>query len=269
MRRPGVELGLRGGEEAVAEAQRHRAGHDGQAQVEQVGDRCHGPAHQRARAPAHASVGVGRPAGRSTAAIAVPDASASRQPRRAARARPAVGLDDDVADVAGVARRPVEQPAVDHDPAAHARRHDHGEVVARAAGRARPTPRPGASALASLSTNTGSPVSPASRARSGKLAPGGDVQRRHRRRRPASSARRSPRRTRPRRPGRDLGPTERGEPLPQRLGVAAGGRGARCAASGRHPAAVTRPTASFVPPMSTARPTRRWLRMPGTIAAGR
>ena len=119
-----VELGLRGGEEAVAEAEGHRAGDHRQAQVEQVGHRRHRPADQRpgaARSSASASA-AGRPV---RAAMAVPDASASRQPCGAAGARPAVGLDDHVADVAGVAVGAVEQPAVEHDPAADAGRHDH------------------------------------------------------------------------------------------------------------------------------------------------
>src|SRR5437763_10189564 len=43
-----VDLGLGGGEERFAEAERHRAGDDGELQVEQVGDRRHCPADQPA-----------------------------------------------------------------------------------------------------------------------------------------------------------------------------------------------------------------------------
>ena len=50
-----------------------------------------------------------------------------------------VGLDDHVADVAGVAVGAVEQAAVEHDAAADAGRHDHPDVVARARRRADPT----------------------------------------------------------------------------------------------------------------------------------
>jgi hypothetical protein len=42
---------------------------------------------------------------------------------------PTVGDDDDVSDVARVAEPAIEQPAVEHDAAAHTRRHDHGDVV--------------------------------------------------------------------------------------------------------------------------------------------
>ena len=51
----------------------------------------------------------------------------------------AVGFDDDVADVPGVAAGSVEQAAVGDDAAADAGRHDHPEVVAPARGRADPT----------------------------------------------------------------------------------------------------------------------------------
>ena len=57
---------------------------------------------------------------------------------RAARALAPVGLDDDVADVAGVPLPAVEQAAVEHDAAADARRHDHADVVVLVARRARP-----------------------------------------------------------------------------------------------------------------------------------
>ena len=105
------------------------------------------------------------------AAIDVPDASASRQPAPRTHT-PAVRLDDDVADVTGVALGAVEQPAVEHDAAADPGRHDHGDEVVDA-GRRRPNPRPRASALASLSTNTGSPVAlPAVAAGESRATPG-------------------------------------------------------------------------------------------------
>ena len=88
----------------VAEAERDRAGDDGEAQVEQVP-----PPTPRARPtsmPVRSTI-VGRrprrPAAGDRPRSPVPDASASRQPRPPQHARPAVGLDDDVADVAGVA----------------------------------------------------------------------------------------------------------------------------------------------------------------------
>ena len=70
--------------------------------------------------------------------MAVPDASASRQPRAPHAHRRAVGLDDHVADVAGVAVGAVEQAAVEHDAAADAGGHDHGDEVALAHRRAPP-----------------------------------------------------------------------------------------------------------------------------------
>ena len=193
---------------------------------------------------------AGRPV---MAAMAVPDASASRQPRRAARAQAAVGLDDHVADVAGVAAGAVEQPAVEHDAAADAGGHDHGQEVATAP-RAAPTqPSPSASALASLSTNTGSPVSSASRARSGKSRHAGmfsgDTALAARRHRPAAPDAAHDR--------CDAGVgtatpldqvDERGE---QGLGVGARGVGTG-PGRGSAPSRSTTPAASFVPPMSTA-----------------
>ena len=67
-------------EERLAEAEGHRTGHHGQREVEQVHHRGHGPADQRAaaRTTAGGASAGGRPV---IAAMAVPDASASRQPR--------------------------------------------------------------------------------------------------------------------------------------------------------------------------------------------
>ena len=50
-------------------------------------------------------------------------------PERSAGAAAAVGDHVDVPDVAGVATGAVEQPAVEHDPAADPGRHDHRQVV--------------------------------------------------------------------------------------------------------------------------------------------
>ena len=69
-----------------------------------------------------------------------------RQPRRfrletaagAAAAPPTPRLDDDVADVTGVAGRPVEQLAVDHEAATDAGRHGHGAEARHVAGGAEP-----------------------------------------------------------------------------------------------------------------------------------
>ena len=81
--------------------------------------------------------------------------------------RGALGLDHHVADVAGVAPRPVEQAAVEDDATADARRDEHREEVGHARGRPdHPSPR--AIALASLSTNVGRPVASANLARRGK-----------------------------------------------------------------------------------------------------
>ena len=49
MRARAVELGLGGGEEGLAEAERHRAGDDGQPQVEQRAPSRHRPADEPAR----------------------------------------------------------------------------------------------------------------------------------------------------------------------------------------------------------------------------
>ena len=76
--------------------------------------------------------------------------------RGAARAAPPVRLDDDVADVAGVAGGTVDQLAVEHDAAADAGRHDdRAEVLCPWAAPSQPSAR--VSALASRSPNTGQP----------------------------------------------------------------------------------------------------------------
>ena len=58
-----VELGLGRREERRAEAEGDRAGDDRQPEVEQVGHRRHGPAHQPAGALDHLGTGLGRRAG--------------------------------------------------------------------------------------------------------------------------------------------------------------------------------------------------------------
>src|SRR5581483_4332328 len=57
---------------------------------------------------------------------------------RAAATLRAVAPDIDVADVAGVATRAVDQPALDHDPTAHARGGHHPQEAARSLARALP-----------------------------------------------------------------------------------------------------------------------------------
>ena len=101
------------------------------------------------------------------ASIASPDASASRQPAGAAAAAPAVGLDDDVPDVAGVGRRAVEQLAVEHDAAADAGRHRQHAVVVVALGRALPALGEGQRLAVEVAVHAGAGRARASRARSG------------------------------------------------------------------------------------------------------
>ena len=85
----------------------------------------------------------------------------------AAAAAPAVGLDDDVADVAGVGRRPVEQLAVEHDAAADAGRHGQHAVVRRGPWPRPASPRPGPAPCRRGRRRRAWPVSSASRPRSG------------------------------------------------------------------------------------------------------
>ena len=211
------------------------------------------PARPASRSrPAHLGpASAGGPAGGGA------DGGARRLGLEAARGAPQphaapVGLDDDVADVAGVAGGAVEQPAVEHDPAADPGRHHHGEEVRARRRRRRPSPRRGRAPWRRCRRTVGSPVSAGQpRAGAGSRRTCGDVERRHRlaagRHRPAAPhaagdlvAAPRPRR----RPG------EGGEPG---LGVAVG-RGVGDLGPVEQPrrAASTRPAASFVPPMSTA-----------------
>ena len=116
---PCVELVSDGVEEHVAEAERHRAADDRELQVDDRADR-----HQRA-SDQHAGALDDRPRGalrrppglvldRLAAAVRLEAAEA------AAHARPAVGLDDHVADVAGVADPSLQQPAAGDDAATDA-----------------------------------------------------------------------------------------------------------------------------------------------------
>ena len=112
------------------------------------------------------------------AASAVPDASASRHPRPPHAARPPVGHDDHVADVARVAEPPLEQPAVEHDAAAHAGRHHHGDVVGAAGGGADPTLTQG-ERLGVVVDEGRQPGQLGQAGAQGEGPPRGDVQRRH------------------------------------------------------------------------------------------
>ena len=72
------------------------------------------------------------------ASIASPDASASRQPRAPQPQRRPLGSTMMWPTCPALLRRPVEQLAVEHDPAADARRHGQHAVVVEALGRALP-----------------------------------------------------------------------------------------------------------------------------------
>ena len=123
---------------------------------------------------------VRRPAARPViASMASPDASASRQPRPPhTHGRPS-GSTTTWPMCPALPCGAVEQPTVEHDAAADAGGHHHGQVVRTTPGRpSHPSPR--ASALASLSTATGSPTSVGQPIAQGKPPPGRDVERRHR-----------------------------------------------------------------------------------------
>ena len=76
-----VELGLSRGEERLTEAERNRTGDDGEPEVEQVDHRAHGPPDERAGALDDLAATLRLGARPVMARMAVPDASASRQPR--------------------------------------------------------------------------------------------------------------------------------------------------------------------------------------------
>ena len=132
-----AELLLGGVEERRGEAEGDPAADDDEVEVEQVAHRRRRPADE----PSGALHDLVRRFGRRA-----PGDRLDRQPgrlgleaaARAASAAPAVGVDDEVADVAGVGRRAVEQLAVEDDAAADAGRHAHHAVVVVALGGAHP-----------------------------------------------------------------------------------------------------------------------------------
>ena len=108
-REPGalVELGLSGTEEWLAEAERHGPADDGQAEVADCTERRKRPTGEDAGALDDAlrctlRRATGLLLDGATAAVRLQATVAT------ARARPAVGLDDDVADVTGVAKPPLQ-----------------------------------------------------------------------------------------------------------------------------------------------------------------
>ena len=169
-------------EEIVSVAEGDGAGDDREPQVEQRGPAARHRRGRRGDRRVPSAIGAaGVPV---RAAIAVPLASGSRQPR-APGTGATIGLDDDVADVAGVAVFTVEEAAVQHDAAADAGGHPREVVPATRAAPRQPSPR--ARTLASLSTWTGRPTPPPG-APAGEVPPPGDVERRHR---PPASGHRS------------------------------------------------------------------------------
>ena len=134
-----VDLGLRGGEERLAEAERDRTRDDREVEVEQVRDRSR-PRGRRA-CPCASTISGGASAGGRPVmrAIAVPDASASRQPRAPHPHSCPSGSTMTWPMWPALPVGAVEQAAVEHDAAADAGRDDHAEVVVAAARRADPT----------------------------------------------------------------------------------------------------------------------------------
>ena len=199
---------------------------------------------------------------------------------RAARARTTVGHHHHVPDVAGVAETAVEQPAVEHDAAAHPGRDHHGEIVADAARPRRPSPRPEPApwrrcrrTWAARCTRPSGHAA-GSRAKRGCSAatpphPRGSLARHNRRHTTIESVvRRSvhrpgrpperPGRPRATRPGRRCWTPTRGAPC---QGAVVGTSALDMTA----PSPATTPAAILVPPMSTARTeiaqlSRRWKR---------
>ena len=131
-------LGLRGREERFAEAERDRTADDRELRG-RAGSRPTRPRGRRAcpcaRRPRAARRAGGRPVMR---AIAVPDASASTQPRAPHPHSCPSGSTMTWPMWPALPVGAVEQPAVEHDAAADAGRHDHADVVAHAARRAEP-----------------------------------------------------------------------------------------------------------------------------------
>ena len=257
---PAAQVHLRLGrrEERLAETQGHRSAHDGERQVEQVRHRREArPTSVPVRSTHSGGASRCRPPGQ-IAASAVPDASASRQPRLPHGHGAPVGDDDHVTDVAGVARAG-RRASGRRGRCRHPPRSTRPWRCSHADPAAAPThPSPSASALASLSTNVGRPVSSARPAPQGKRSPARDVQRRHLF---AARAHRSP--------APDAADDEvvvRADPAivvgrraPARSAQSSSrrrrGRGCRNAgpAAPGSPSRSTRPAAILVPPMSTAR----------------
>ena len=167
-----------------------------------------------------------------------------------ARARATFGLDDEVADVAGVAVGAVEQPAVEHDAAADAgaARPWRGSPSSPRAAPHQPSPR--ASALASLSTTTGRPGQLRQPRSQREVPPAGDVQRRdepaaggHRAAAADADGDRSARTCR--RAWRSTSAARPGQGSVRSVG--------RSVLATTCPSSSTTPTASLVPPMSIAR----------------
>ena len=186
------------------------------------------------------------------ASMARPDASPSRQPRPPQKQGRPPGLDDDVADVAGVAGLPVEQAPVEHDPASDPGRNDHPDDRPLPRRRLRPTPRPGRRPWRRCRRRPRRPVASAIRRRSGKprqagmwtgvsssppavIGPAG-----------ADAAHLGGRPVRP-----EL-VEQADQGAEDDLGVVGAGRGDGRPGEDPPVGASTRPAASFVPPMSTA-----------------
>ena len=251
---PQAQLRLGGGEERRAVAEGDRAGHAGQPQVEQVGDRRHRPADQPAgplddlAAPASA----GSPP--VSARMAVPDASASRQPRPPhAHGRPS-GSTMTWPMWPALPRGAVEQPAVEHDAAADAGRHDHRDEVALARPRRRSSPRRAPAPWRRCRRTSAARCASARRARSGKARHAGMLSGDT-----VTAARRpSARRTRPRtRPAAPAGRLDHRSTSPASAANSASASSPRRSAASDagqrpRPRSSTTPAASFVPPMSTA-----------------
>ena len=184
-------------------------------------------------------------------AIAVPDASASRQPRAPQPHSCAVGFDDHVTDVARVAGGAVEQPAVEHDAAADAGRHDHPDVVVARRAPRRPSLRRARAPWRRCRRTPAARCSSARRARNGNPRHAGMFSG-ETCSPPRPSARRSRRPLRPRRRSaiRSTSATSAREQAPRRRRRPESGP---CIRSYIVPSSPTTAAASFVPPMSMAR----------------
>ncbi len=168
---------LRRVEERRSEAERHGAADDHQIEVQQVAHGGHGDADELAGALHDL---VRRLRGRA------PGDRQDRRPRclglqataRTAGASPTVGLDDDVPDVAGVARSAVEQLAIEHDPPSDTCGHDHRQEVLLALCGAEPTLGEGQrlGVEVAVDRQAGGLLHPLAQR---EAAPRGDVQRRH------------------------------------------------------------------------------------------